>query len=147
MRRHSPPGPRPRPGARAARFLLGVFAPADPFERDGATAVDLDQAFRQALSKLDSDFAPESLLALDLNREFGNILGKRGEVDAAAQRLDASLALARQGYDSASDPHVTCPGFPVCVGRSSMRPLSPLLRPTARPGPHARRAKAASSRR
>ncbi len=82
----------------AVQFLLSVFAPADPFARDAASAVDLDEAFRQALTRLDTDFAPESLIALDLTREFGNILGKRGEVEEAAKRLDAGIAIARQRY-------------------------------------------------
>ncbi len=82
----------------AVQFLLGVFAPADPFARDAASAVDLDEAFRQALARVDTDFAPESLIALDLTREFGNILGKRGEIEEAAQRLDAGIAIARERY-------------------------------------------------
>ncbi|MFY8134383.1 MAG: hypothetical protein ACOVKS_05240, partial [Aquimonas sp.] len=87
----------------AVQFLLGVFAPADPFARDAASAVDLDQAFRQALARVDTDFAPESLIALDLTREFGNILGKRGEVEEAAKRLDAGIGIARQRYPASAD--------------------------------------------
>ncbi len=85
----------------AVRFLLSVFAPTDPFQRDASSAQSLDEAFVQALARIDSEFGDDSLLALDLNREFGSIQGKRGEAEAAAQRLDRAIALAeRQHPDS-----------------------------------------------
>ena len=80
--------------AGALRFLLGVFAPADPFTRASSETPSVDAAFAEALERLDKDFSAAPLLAMDLHRALGSIQGRRGEVDAAAQRLDRAITLA-----------------------------------------------------
>jgi len=79
---------------RATSFVMSTFAQSNPLVQDARGAISLDEAFEDALRRLDDEQAQEPLLAADLNGAFGAILTGKGRFDDADARLRAALALS-----------------------------------------------------
>jgi serine/threonine-protein kinase len=78
----------------AARFLLSVFRQIDPFRRDARGKISLEQAFEDALARIDREFGGRPQVAIDLNDDFGETLANLGRFDEARTRLQRALSLA-----------------------------------------------------
>ncbi len=89
----------------AARFLVSVFRQIDPFRRDPRGKISLEQAFEDALARVDREFADRPQLAIDLNDDFGETLINLGRFDEARQRLAQARALAEANL-AADDPRL-----------------------------------------
>ncbi|MCG6118842.1 MAG: serine/threonine-protein kinase [Aquimonas sp.] len=88
--------------ARAASgFVLSVFQQADLMRRDARGAITLDEAFEDALARIDSEFENQPMIAADLNDDFGEILASRGRFEEAELRFRRALVLA----ENAHGPH------------------------------------------
>jgi len=83
---------------RAAEFVRSVFLQADPMKRDERGVITIDDAFEDALKRIDTEFADEAMLAADLNDDFAEILASKGHVDEAITRFHKALALAEQAH-------------------------------------------------
>jgi serine/threonine-protein kinase len=89
--------------ARAASgFVLSVFQQADLLRRDARGAITIDEAFEDALARIDREFDGQPMVAADLNDDFGEILASKGRFDEAEARFKKALALAEatHGPDS-----------------------------------------------
>lgn len=89
--------------ARAASgFVLSVFQQADLLRRDGRGAITIDEAFEDALARIDREFDDQPMVAADLNDDFAEILASKGRFDEAEARLQRALTLAEgtHGPDS-----------------------------------------------
>lgn len=89
----------------AAQFLVSVFRQIDPFRRDARGKITLEQAFEDALARIDREFVDRPQLAIDLNDDFGEILANLGRFEEARERLARARALA-DTHLQASDPRL-----------------------------------------
>lgn len=89
----------------AARFLVSVFRQIDPFRRDARGKITLEQAFEDALARIDREFVDRPQLAIDLNDDFGEILANLGRFEEARERLARARTLA-DTHLQASDPRL-----------------------------------------
>ena len=87
---------------RASEFVLSVFLQSDPMRRDARGVISLDEAFEDALARIDREFSDEPMVAADLNDDFGEILASKGRFDEAVARLQKALALAEQAHGASS---------------------------------------------
>ncbi|MBK7144871.1 MAG: serine/threonine protein kinase [Xanthomonadales bacterium] len=87
---------------RAFEFVLSVFLQSDPMRRDARGVISLDEAFEDALARIDREFSDEPMVAADLNDDFGEILASKGRFDEAVARLQKALALAEQAHGQTS---------------------------------------------
>ncbi|MBK6726486.1 MAG: protein kinase [Xanthomonadales bacterium] len=87
---------------RAFEFVLSVFLQSDPMRRDARGVISLDEAFEDALARIDREFSDEPMVAADLNDDFGEILASKGRFDEAVARLQKALALAEQAHGATS---------------------------------------------
>ena len=87
---------------RAFEFVLSVFLQSDPMRRDARGVISLDEAFEDALARIDREFSDEPMVAADLNDDFGEILASKGRFDEAVARLQKALALAEQAHGASS---------------------------------------------
>jgi serine/threonine-protein kinase len=83
-----------RRAKKATEFLMSVFLQSDPFRRDARGAITLDQAFEDALARIDTELGAEPVLQADLNDDFGEILATKGRFDEAQARFEKALGLA-----------------------------------------------------
>lgn len=86
----------------ASGFVLSVFQQADLLRRDGRGAITIDEAFEDALTRIDREFDDQPMVAADLNDDFAEILASKGRFDEAEARLQRALTLAEgtHGPDS-----------------------------------------------
>jgi tetratricopeptide (TPR) repeat protein len=86
----------------ASGFVLSVFQQADLLRRDDRGAITIDEAFEDALARIDREFDDQPMVAADLNDDFGEILASKGRFDEAVARFRKALALAEatHGADS-----------------------------------------------
>ena len=85
--------------ARAASgFVLSVFQQADLMRRDARGAITLDEAFEDALARIDREFDDQPMVAADLNDDFGEILASRGRFEEAEARFRRALHLAEDAH-------------------------------------------------
>ncbi len=82
----------------ASGFVLSVFQQADLMRRDARGAITIDEAFEDALQRIDREFDDQPMVAADLNDDFGEILASKGRFDEAEARLRKALALAESAY-------------------------------------------------
>ncbi len=87
---------------RSSEFVLSVFLQSDPMRRDARGVISLDQAFEDALVRIDREFADAPMVAADLNDDFGEILASKGRFDEAVARLKKALALAERAHGADS---------------------------------------------
>jgi tetratricopeptide (TPR) repeat protein len=87
---------------RASQFVLSVFQQSDLLRRDGRGAISIDEAFEDALARIDRDFGDDAMLAADLNDDFGELLASKGRFEEAIARLQRALALAEQAHGADS---------------------------------------------
>lgn len=80
----------------ATSFVLSIFRQTDPFRRDARGTISLQQAFDDALARVDREFDDRPLLAIDLNDDFGETLVNQGRFDEGRARLEKALTLAEQ---------------------------------------------------
>lgn len=83
---------------RSATFVLSVFQQADQLRRDERGVISIDEAFEDALKRIDREFSDDAMVAADLNDNFGEILASKGRFDEAEQRLQKALALAERSH-------------------------------------------------
>jgi serine/threonine-protein kinase len=86
----------------ATSFVLSIFRQTDPFRRDARGTISLQQAFDDALERVDREFDGQPLLAIDLNNDLGEILVNQGRFDEGRARLEKALALAETHLPPAS---------------------------------------------
>ncbi len=89
----------------AANFLASMFRQIDPFRRDARGKITLEQAFEDALARIDREFVDRPQLAIDLNDDFGEILANLGRFEEARKRLARARLLA-DAHLPASDPRL-----------------------------------------
>jgi tetratricopeptide (TPR) repeat protein len=82
----------------ASGFVLSVFQQADLLRRDGRGAITIDEAFEDALTRIDREFDAQPMVAADLNDDFGEILASKGRFDEAEARFEKALALAEAAH-------------------------------------------------
>ncbi|MCE3001208.1 MAG: serine/threonine-protein kinase [Xanthomonadaceae bacterium] len=80
----------------ATSFVLSIFRQTDPFRRDARGTITLQQAFDDALARVDREFDGQPLLAIDLNDDFGETLVNQGRFHEGRARLEKALALAER---------------------------------------------------
>lgn len=83
---------------RSAAFVLSVFEQADLLRRDGRGAISIDEAFEDALKRIDKEFADDAMVAADLHDNFGEILASKGRFDEAQAHLRQALELAEKSH-------------------------------------------------
>lgn len=83
---------------RSAAFVLSVFEQADLLRRDGRGAISIDEAFEDALKRIDQEFADDAMVAADLHDNFGEILASKGRFDESQAHLRRALELAEQSH-------------------------------------------------
>jgi serine/threonine-protein kinase len=86
----------------ATSFVLSIFRQTDPFRRDARGTITLQQAFDDALARVDREFDDQPLLAIDLNDDFGETLVNQGRFDEGRARLQKALALAEKNLPADS---------------------------------------------
>jgi hypothetical protein len=86
----------------ATSFVLSIFRQLDPFRRDARGTITLQQAFDDALVRVDREFDDQPLLAIDLNDDFGATLVNQGRFDDGRARLQRALALAERNHPPGS---------------------------------------------
>ena len=79
---------------RATGFLVSVFQQADPLRGDGRGPISLDEAFEDALARVDRELDDDPALKADLLDDFGEILVTKGRFDEARRVLERALELA-----------------------------------------------------
>ena len=79
---------------RAKDFLTGVFMQEDPIRRDARGALTMQEAFEDALGRIDRELGGDPALQGDLLDDFGEIVMARGDFDRAQHLLQRALALA-----------------------------------------------------
>lgn len=89
----------------AAYFLVSVFRQIDPFRRDARGKITLEQAFEDALARIDREFVDRPQLAIDLNDDFGETLANLGRFEEARERLARARTLA-ESHLQADDPRL-----------------------------------------
>jgi tetratricopeptide (TPR) repeat protein len=87
---------------RSAAFAFSVFEQADVMKRDGRGVITIDDAFEDALARIDREFTDDAMVAVDLNDNFGEILASKGRFDEADARVRKALALAEEVYGADS---------------------------------------------
>lgn len=87
---------------RSAAFAFSVFEQADVLKRDGRGVISIDDAFEDALARIDREFTEDAMVAVDLNDNFGEILASKGRFDEADARVRKALALAEEVYGADS---------------------------------------------
>ncbi len=83
---------------RSAEFVLSVFQQADVLRRDARGTITIDEAFEDALGRIDREFSDDPMVAADLNDNFAELLASKGRFDEADARLRQALALAEQAH-------------------------------------------------
>ena len=86
----------------ASGFVLSVFQQADLLRRDGRGAITIDEAFEDALARIDREFDGQPMVAADLNDDFGEILASKGRFDEAEARFRRALELAEAAHGNDS---------------------------------------------
>jgi serine/threonine-protein kinase len=129
---------------RATTFVMSTFAQSNPLAQDARGAISLDEAFEDALRRLDDERDQEPLLAADLNGAFGAILTGKGRFEDAEARLRAALALseARRAPDAAETAEIllrigeleSARGRPL-EGRAALQRAAAILEPQAEAHP------------
>ena len=89
----------------ASDFVMSVFRQIDPYRRDARGQITLEQAFEDALQRIDAEFAGRPQLAVDLNDSFGQMLVNLGRFDEGRARLQRALQLAESELP-ADDPRL-----------------------------------------
>ncbi len=79
---------------RVKDFLISVFAQEDPIRRDARGPLTMQDAFEDALRRIDTEMADDPALQGDLLDDFGEIVTSKGDFVRAQGMLDRALALA-----------------------------------------------------
>jgi serine/threonine-protein kinase len=82
----------------ASGFVLSVFQQADLLRRDERGTITIDEAFEDALNRIDREFDEQPMVAADLNDDFGEILASKGRFEEADTRFRKALALAEAAH-------------------------------------------------
>ena len=83
---------------RSAAFVLSVFQQADVLRRDARGVITIDEAFEDALGRIDREFSDDPMVAADLNDNFAELLASKGRFDEAEERLHKALNLAESAH-------------------------------------------------
>lgn len=84
-------------------FLMSIFLQEDPMRRDSRGPLSMADAFEDALQRIDSEFAEDPAMQVDLWDDFGEILANQGEFGRAQALFKKALHQAEQLYGN-NDP-------------------------------------------
>jgi eukaryotic-like serine/threonine-protein kinase len=90
---------------RVKEFLISVFLQEDPVRRDARGALTMAEAFEDALTRIDSEFADDPAMHGDLLDDFGEIVNGRGDFVRARGMFERALAIAERVHGE-NDPAV-----------------------------------------
>ncbi|MEO7012973.1 MAG: serine/threonine-protein kinase [Dokdonella sp.] len=90
---------------RVKDFLISVFTQEDPMRRTEDGATTLAQAFDDALKRIDTEFADDSMLQGELLDDFGEISAAKGNLEQSQILFERALALAESTH-AADDPAI-----------------------------------------
>jgi serine/threonine-protein kinase len=86
---------------RAVGFLTSLFRDDDPYALAARGRMRMDEAFEDALARIDRDFEDDPALRADLLDDFAELLVAKGRLDEAEPRFEQALALAVRAHGDA----------------------------------------------
>ena len=83
---------------RAVAFLTSLFRDDDPMMVAERGRMTMDEAFEDALTRIDQGFDDDPALKADLLDDFGEILAVKGRLEESETRIRQALALAIEAH-------------------------------------------------
>jgi len=88
---------------RVKEFMMRTLVAADPMQRPGGGGQTVNEAFEEALKRIDTEVADDPKLQVDLLDDFGEVRSNQGRFDDAKALFARALAQAETLYP-ADDP-------------------------------------------